>query len=183
MEIISSLSFWINAILIIISAICTVFLPKISYCILSAFITFILFALLYFQLSAPFNGVVQIIIYAVTMSVLFAFGIMFTNSPKDDKKYLFLSPRLLLTIVGIMLIICAITGILNQDIFFGLNEFLIISAEHLSDPQAAIKVLGETLFTKHIFAFEILSLLLLAGIIAVFVFTTKGKKEEESANE
>ncbi len=179
MDIISCFSFWITAVLLVIASLLTVFLPKISFSVLFGFISFLLFSFIYFQLCAPFNGAVQIIIYAVTMSVLFAFAIMLTNIPKDEKKYLFISPRLLLTLIGFVLIVCAVMGIINQDISFGLREFLLIGSNNFTDPSASINILGHTLFTKNVFAFEILSILLLAGVVGVYVLVSKAEKEGE----
>ena len=179
MEIISCLSFWISAVLLVIFSLLTVFMPKISFSVLFGFLTFLFFSFLYFQLSAPFNGVVQIIIYAVTMSILFAFGIMLTNFPKDEKKYLFISPRLLMALIGIALIVFAVLGIINQDISFGLKEFLLIGSNNITDTSASVQILGHTLFTKQIFAFEILSVLLLAGVVGIFVLISKTEKEGE----
>lgn len=179
MDIISCISFWITAIVIIISALLTIFSPKTSFSVFFGFITFLLFSFLYFQLGAPFNGAVQIIIYAVTMSILFAFAIMLTNFPKDEKKYLFISPRLLLSLIGIALIFFAVIGIINQDMSFGLREFLLTDANNLADPSTSIQILGHTLFTNHILAFEILSVLLLAGVVGVYVLVSKSEKEGE----
>lgn len=179
MDLISCLSFWITALLILISSLLTIFIPKVSFSVLFGFITFFLFSFLFFQLNAPFNGAVQIIIYAVTMSILFAFAIMLTNFPKDEKKYLFISPRLLLALIGIILISFAVIGIINQDISFGLHEFLLSGADNLVDPSVSVQTLGHTLFTKNIFAFEILSVLLLAGVVGVYVLISKSEKEGE----
>ncbi len=179
MEIISCLSFWITAFLLVIFSLLTVFLPKMSFSVLFGFLTFLFFSFLYFQLSAPFNGVVQIIIYAVTMSILFAFGIMLTNFPKDEKKYLFISPRLLLTIIGLVLIAFAVVGIINQDMSFGLKEFLLIGSNNITDSSLSIQILGHTLFTRQVFAFEILSVLLLTGVVGIFILVTKTEKEGE----
>jgi len=178
-EIISCLSFWATAFLLVITSLLTVFSPKISFSVLFGFITFFLFSMLYFQLSAPFNGAVQIIIYAVTMSILFAFAIMLTNTPKDEKKYLIISPRLLLTVVGLALISFAVFGTIRQDMNLGFLEFLPVISENMADSSASVVVLGETLFTKFVFAFEILSILLLIGVVGVFVFVTKSRKEDE----
>ena len=179
MEIISCLSFWITAVLLVVFSLLTVFLPKMSFSIFFGFLTFLFFSFLYFQLSAPFNGVVQIIIYAVTMSILFAFAIMFTNFPKDEKKYLFISPRLLVLIIGLVLITSSVIGIVNQDMSFGLKEFLLINSNNITDPSLSIQILGHTLFTKEIFAFEVLSVLLLSGVVGVIVLLTKTEKEGE----
>ena len=179
MDIISCLSFWSTAILLVVASLFTVFMPKISYSVLFGFITFFLFSFIYFQLTAPFNAAVQIIIYAVTMSILFAFAIMLTNLPKDEKKYLIISPRLLLSILGIALIVFSVAGVIRQDMSFGFLEFLPIYSGNMADPNQTVTILGETLFTKYVFAFEILSVLLLAGVVGVYVLVTKSKKEEE----
>jgi len=156
-----------------------VFIPKIFYSIFFGFVSFILFGLLYFLLNAPFNAAVQISIYGVAFSVLFVISVMLYNTIKDERKYLFISKRFFLTLFGISLIVYSIFGILRQDMSFGLKEFLNTNDYMLSDSSASLQIIGNTLFTKYIFAFELLSLLLLIGIVGVLIFVNKNPKNQE----
>ena len=184
MELIYNISFWILAAFLVITSLLSVFIPKTSYSIFFGFVTFILFGLLYFLLNAPFNAAAQISIYGVAFSVLFVIAIMLTNTPKDDKKYLFISPRLFTALVGILLIVYSLVGIIRQDMSFGLIEFLNSDSHIIADTSTSLQTLGNTLFTKYIFSFELLSVLLLIGIVGIIIFVNKNvKQQEEIKNE
>ncbi len=179
MELINISAFWLTAVVLVITSLLAVFLPKISYSIFFGFLTFIFFGLLYFLLNAPFNAIAQISIYGVTFSVLFVFAIMLTNTPKDDKKYLFISKRLFLTLLGVFLIIFSLLGIIRQDMNFGLSEFLNPQGYLIADSSTSLQILGNSLFTKYLFSFELLSVLLLIGVVGVFIFVNKNPKVQE----
>lgn len=179
MELFSVISFWLFAVLVIITSLLTVFMPKVFHSILFGFITFILIGLSFFLLKAPFNAAAQISIYAVAFSILFVMAVMLYNSPKDEKKYLFVKPRLFITLSGILLIICSVVGIVRQDRFFGLSEFLNNSGYIISQTNTSLNVLANTLFTKYIFVFELLSVLLLFGVAGIIVFVNKNPKIQE----
>ncbi len=117
-------------------------------------------------LEAPFIAVVQIIIYAGAIMVLFIFVIMMINIrtgiPPEKKKWtLYLSLGL-----GLVLIIELIVAI--KAAFT-----LPISTETL---EAGPVSLGRLLFTKYLYPFEITSILIIAALVGAIVLVKKKEK-------
>jgi NADH-quinone oxidoreductase subunit J len=118
-------------------------------------------------LEAPFIAVVQIIIYAGAIMVLFIFVIMMINVrkgfPPERKKWtLYLS--LGLAVVLVIELAVALKGAFT----------LPISTEKL---QAGPVNLGRLLFTKYLYPFEITSILIIAALVGAIVLVKKKEKE------
>lgn len=118
-------------------------------------------------LEAPFIAVVQIIIYAGAIMVLFIFVIMMINvrtgfPPEKRKWTLFLSVGL-----AVVLII---------ELFFSLKAAftLPVSTETL---KAGPVNLGRLLFTKYLYPFEITSILIIAALVGAIVLVKKKEQE------
>lgn len=134
---------------------------------LSLILTIIALAGLFALLSASFLFMVQIIIYAGAILTLFIFIIMFlnvkeANLPKEPNKNLtlFLGSLALLPLNFLIL-----------PAFYKM-PLLTTPLEH---DFGKIKPLGMELFTKWLFPFELISILLLVALIGAVVF---GRKEE-----
>jgi NADH-quinone oxidoreductase subunit J len=117
-------------------------------------------------LEAPFIAVVQIIIYAGAIMVLFIFVIMMINIrtgiPPEKKKWtLYLS--LGLAVVLIIELIVAIKAAFT----------LPVSTETLD---AGPVSLGRLLFTKYLYPFEITSILIIAALVGAIVLVKKKEK-------
>jgi NADH-quinone oxidoreductase subunit J len=118
-------------------------------------------------LEAPFIAVVQIIIYAGAIMVLFIFVIMMINVrkgfPPERKKWtLYLS--LGLAVVLVIELAVALKGAFA----------LPVSTEKL---QAGPVNLGRLLFTKYLYPFEITSILIIAALVGAIVLVKKKEKE------
>ena len=118
-------------------------------------------------LEAPFIAVVQIIIYAGAIMVLFIFVIMMINVrkgfPPEKKKWtLYLS--LGLAVVLVIELAVALKGAFA----------LPVSTEKL---QSGPVNLGRLLFTKYLYPFEITSILIIAALVGAIVLVKKKEKE------
>jgi len=118
-------------------------------------------------LDAPFIAVVQIIIYAGAIMVLFLFVIMMVNVregiPPEKKKWtLYLS--LGLAVVLVIELIFAFKGAFS----------LTGGAMEKSGPTD----LGRVLFTEYLYPFEITSILIIAALVGSIVLIKRRKEEE-----
>lgn len=118
-------------------------------------------------LNAPFIAVVQIIIYAGAIMVLFIFVIMMINVqdviPPDKRKWtLYLS--LGLAFLLIIELILAVKG-----------AFPILGSEGAIS--SSPRDLGRVLFTKYLYPFEITSILIIAALVGAIVLVKKKEKE------
>ena len=119
-------------------------------------------------LSAPFIAVVQIIIYAGAIMVLFIFVIMIINLrqgiPPEKKKWtIYLS--VILALVLIIEIILSAKG--------SFQELAGIGGEKIASPTA----LGKLLFTEYLYPFEITSILIIAALVGAIILVKKREKE------
>ncbi len=116
---------------------------------------FFILAFLYFSLSMEMIGITQIMVYAGAIMVLFMFVIMLLNPKLIDEKKDYKLP------IGLL---------------FGLALFMLLGSQILPKLMTANvpameyevgspKLVGEALFTTYVFPFEVVSLLLLVGVV------------------
>jgi NADH-quinone oxidoreductase subunit J len=121
---------------------------------------------LYVLLDAPFTAVTQIIIYAGAIMVLFLFVVMLLNAhTEDDIPKTVLGPRAIR--VGVLL-----------SLFLGLEMAWALGSLGISsfttDTGTVSKIssvaeIGVQLFTRHAFAFEVTSILILVSMVGAVV--------------
>lgn len=158
--------FFLVAFLAIASAVYFVFARNPLYSILSLIVTFFSIAAMYILLNAQFLGIVQVIVYAGAIMVLFLYVLMMLNLNKgDESKKQNLSKFIGVFATGILLI-----GILGA--FKGLkgNSF----AGNVDSSVGLTKNLGRLLFNEYVLPFELASILILAGIVGAVLI---GKKD------
>jgi NADH-quinone oxidoreductase subunit J len=126
-------------------------------------------AALYILLRAPFLAAVQVFIYVGAVMVLFLFVVMVLDVGKERlKEHLHAQSVIAIPILVLLL---------------GIAGYLLFNAK-LSAPagkyaEAALvkqtEVLGKLLYTKYIFPFEVVSVLLLVALIGAIVLVMKKK--------
>ncbi len=151
------------------------------YSVLLIIVTFAALAGLYIQLDAPFVAVVQIIIYAGAIMVLFLFVVMLLNAPSETG-----SQGDLLHHPTRQPAITRIGGALAALLVIQL-AWAVVRARELAVPVgvgsdgetlADVRTLGRVLFTDYMFAFEATSILILVAMLgAVVLAQRKGEGE------
>ncbi|AZB22769.1 NADH-quinone oxidoreductase subunit J [Chryseobacterium manosquense] len=158
--------FFLVAFLAVASAVYFVFARNPLYSVLSLIVTFFSIAAMYILLNAQFLGIVQVIVYAGAIMVLFLYVLMMLNLNKNDEsKKQNLSKFIGVFAAGILLI-----GLLGA--FKGLkgNSF----AGNVDSSVGLTKNLGRLLFNEYVLPFELASILILAGIVGAVLI---GKKD------
>ncbi len=137
------------------------------YNALCLIVTFTAMGGIFALMDAPFIAVVQIIIYAGAVMVLFIFVIMMINVrqgfPPEKKKWVYIAASLMGTILIVELVFSVIKA------FDFLKPY---GTEKLGHPTS----LGYLLFTKYLYPFEITSVLIVAALVGAIVLA---KKKEE----
>ncbi|NIP42379.1 MAG: NADH-quinone oxidoreductase subunit J [candidate division Zixibacteria bacterium] len=133
---------------------------------------FVAQAILYIQLSALFVAVLQIVVYAGAIMVLFLFVIMLLNLRRDDfgpEKHPI--QGWLTRIFGIVLvaelIIVIARGVSQSE-----------SVERAGTEFGNVEQVATTLFTKYVFPFELTSILLIVAIIGAVVLGKRRQGEK-----
>lgn len=123
----------------------------------------------YLLLNAQFLAVLQILVYAGAIMVLFVFVIMLLNLQNEEAlKDPFNLRKIVASILGFVLV-------LQFGVFFFIkakNDLNIKSSPN-SIEAGSIKKIGEMLFTTYLIPFEVTSFLLLVGIIAAIVLAKR----------
>jgi NADH-quinone oxidoreductase subunit J len=125
---------------------------------------------LYVLLDAPFVAVIQIIVYAGAIMVLFLFVVMLLNAPHEDTEYDERVHPLLRA--GPLRFGAALALGLAVELWWGLS----IGRE--TGPFAGASVdsvaaIGRSLFTDYAFAFEVTSVLILVAMLGAVVLARK----------
>lgn len=158
--------FFFIALVAVASAVYFVFAKNPLYAILSLIVTFFSIAALYVLLNAQFLGIVQIIVYAGAIMVLFLYVLMMLNlNAKDESK-----KHNLLKFTGIIS-----AGIIFVGMIGAYKGVAMTNATTEVDSQIGLtKNLGKLLFNEYVLPFELASILILAGIVGSVLI---GKKD------
>ena len=84
----SAILFYLISVLLVLSSLMVVFLRNVVHCALALVVALFLIAVLFVMLHAPMVGVLQVLVYAGAIMVLFLFVIMFLNptTPEPRRK-------------------------------------------------------------------------------------------------
>ncbi len=143
------------------------------YSVLSLIGAFFGLSGLYVLLEAPFVAVVQIIIYAGAIMVLFLFTVMLLNVPREDaaewdRTHPFYRPWALR--IGTALAVA-----MALQLFWALSRTpgLGIGVGVERPGVSSVAELGRVLFTDYMFAFEVTSILIIIAMVGAVVLARK----------
>ncbi len=161
--------FMVLAVCLVTGACGVVLTPSPIRSALSLVATLFVMAVMFLLLDAQLVGVLQVVVYAGAIMVLFLFVIMLLNLQEDPRALIGFGGRAAATAVGALFVAGAahffVTGRVSTD---GVGMGGAVPAGFGSTEQ-----LAEALFTKYLLAFEITSVLLLVAIIGAVVLAKK----------
>jgi NADH-quinone oxidoreductase subunit J len=134
-------------------------------------VTFFLISGHFLLMNAQFIAIVNVIVYAGAIMVLFLFTIMLMNLNKEDEVH---KPRI--TRIG-ALIVFLIMSIVFITIFIN-SKTIMTGYDTSGEDFQSIKVLGKVLLNEYMFPFEFISILLLVAMIGTVLLTKKEKNNE-----
>jgi len=126
---------------------------------------------LYLFLNAEFLAVIQVIVYAGGILVLFLFVVLLVNIREEVKLGRYISgwPSGITFAVALLIALA-----------FAIRSFVLgpqgIYTVDLIKKETSIKVLGKLLYTDFLFPFEVASLILLVAIVGAIVLAKKRLK-------
>lgn len=164
---ITQLLFWILSVTALFSAMMVVTSRNPVYSVIWLIVTFFALSGHYILLNAQFLAIVNIIVYAGAIMVLFLFVIMLMNLNKETEpvKNRWLQMAGAISGGSLLLVLVAAlkdTEITNQQVMVGEGSI------------GLIKTLGKELFTNYVVPFEISSILFLSAMVGAVVI---GKKD------
>jgi NADH-quinone oxidoreductase subunit J len=178
----SELVFYAFSALAVVSAIATVTRKNPVVAAVWLVATFFAVAVVYVQLSASFLAVIQVLVYAGAMMVLFVFVIMVLDTDESGAAESRRPSRV--GRFGYYLGLLLSGGLIVWVLLATLSKQYLTPGAYI-DPQSdfgSAESVGRLLFTDYLFAFEAISLLLLAAVIgAVVVARTRRDREKQAA--
>lgn len=161
--------FYILSFIVVVSAVFVVFLRRPLHNVLFMILTMIGVACLMLQLEAEFIAMVQLIVYAGAVMVLFLFVVMLVNITQADLLSQLSAVRgwagalVAFAIFGVILTVFKVGGQAAAP--------QAQAAQHLTNTE----LVARELFTTYLLPFEVASVLLLAAIIGAVILVRKGR--------
>jgi NADH-quinone oxidoreductase subunit J len=186
----TQIAFFVLAVASIASALGVITFKNAVHCALSLILTLLFLALFYLQLGAMFIAIVQVLIYAGAIMVLFLFVVTMLASEADDTRLQDRIPwqRWVAGILGLTLV-----GALSYLLFTGttidssakatpgnslshvVNTYCNTDPNHIVNTHcnSNIEAFGQALFHGFAFPFEVTSLLIIVAILGALVLGRK----------
>lgn len=160
--------FWILAAMIVGFAILTITRKNPVTAVMSLVATFFGLAAMYATLTAHFLAVLQVLVYAGAIMVLFIFVVMILN--REEVTPLSFRPlRVLGVLAGVYLFV--------KFIDVAAVEMPKVAPANPSDTFGTVAAVGDLLFREFLYPFEAISVLLLVAIIGGVVISRSHQKE------
>lgn len=162
---ITQIIFWVLSALAVVSALMVISSKNPVYSVLWLIVTFFTISGHYILLNAQFLAVVNVIVYAGAIMVLFLFVIMLMNLTKDTEPQKSKWLKLAGAVAGGCLLLVMVAALRNTEAQM---------AQVAQGDIGLIQNLGKELFTTYVVPFEISSVLFLSAMVGAVVI---GKKD------
>ena len=174
--------FYIFAAITLISALMMVLSPNAVNGAICMIISFVGTAAIFVLLEAYFLAVIQILVYAGAVMVLFLFIIMLLDADKDDCSYIKDKMTIAGSIMGFSLLAILIASTFVGGQYLPETALLPVDANPSGEGAGipfttSAKSFGYSLFTKYMLPFQVTGFLLLAAMIGVIVVSKKHNEE------
>ena len=155
--------FWVVTSVTIISALGVVLSNQLIYSAISLLFTLFGIAGLYVFLCADFMTGIQLLVYVVGILTLIIFGIMLTNKISSARLSQTNMQQGIGSVVSLWLLI-VLSLVISKTNWYSASS---------SEPVSTVDKIGTLLMTKHLLAFEGISLLLLGALIGAAILARK----------
>lgn len=156
--------FLILAIIAVASALGVIFNRNVVHSALSLLVNFCTLAVMYFMLNAQFLGVVQILVYAGAIVVLFLFVVMLIGAELGEQVSSWLTMRnafLIVLAVGLLTIVG--TAVFENYVLGARGDF----SQEAVQQYGQVELIGSVLFTQYSLPFQLIAVLLSVGVVGV----------------
>ena len=171
------ITFWILAIVSVIGAIGVITLKEPVHAALSLVGTLLTVATLYVTLEAHFLAAIQVIVYAGAIMVLFLFVIMLLNVGSDEQANTLPWMKPAAYTVGLVAAAALVMAIVQNPSQLPSKEVIDAALQGGEAEQ-----IGDILFSDFVFAFQLVGVLLLTGIVAAVSLVQRKAETVEAAD-
>lgn len=159
-----TLLFYLAAAVAVISTLSVILQTNIVHALIYLILSLLAVAVVFYALGAPFAAVLEAIVYAGAIMVLFLFVIMMLNLGQHsrDQERSWLRPRMWIAPV-------IMAGLLLAQFL----NVLLGTGHELAGTQIGVLDVSALLFGPYVLAVELASILLLAGLVAAYHLARK----------
>ena len=163
--------FYLLAILILATTAMAITRRNLVHAVVYLIFSFFGSAMLFYLFGAPFLAVLEVIIYAGAIMVLFLFVVIMMRAETGEKRLLALSQWLPVAVFGLAYLIIG-TGIIAADPNSRIT---------LETARAAPRQFGQFIFEHHWLSIEIISLLLLVALVGALIIGRRSSRKFSAA--
>jgi len=173
---VATLSFFYFGGVIVLTAVLVVALRNPIYSVIALLLMFFHVAGLFITLHAEFLAVVQIIVYAGAILVLYLFVVMLLNLKRDDsyQRQVWLGVSLGLLGLAEIVYVVLTAGRATGPAIARTTQVAAAGAPAASVTPGNTEAVGMALYTTYLFPFEVASLILLVAMIGAILLVKKG---------
>jgi NADH-quinone oxidoreductase subunit J len=168
---ITEILFWVLSVVAVFSALMMVISKNPVYSVLWLIITFFSISGHYILLNAQFLAIVNIIVYAGAIMVLFLYVMMLMDLSKDSEPQKNKWLKLIGAVAGGSLLLVLVAALRTTD-----RQMTELNTGNIG----LIENLGKVLFKEYVVPFEISSILFLSAMVGAVVI---GKRDEKTIAE
>jgi NADH-quinone oxidoreductase subunit J len=163
--VVETILFWALAILSIASGLAVITNRNPMYSVLLLVINFFCIGGLYLTLNAEFLAVVQIIVYAGAIMVLFLFVVMLLNLGNEQSlEPIFDTKKGLAFLLGLAFL---------AELLIAMKDFSALGTAKETFDFGKVEKIGSQLMTQYVYPFEMISVILLAALIGALMIAKK----------
>jgi NADH-quinone oxidoreductase subunit J len=176
MPTVEALLFWTFAGIALFGAYAVVTCERILYSTLSLILVFLSISAFFVLNNADFLAIAQLIVYAVGMTIILLFGVMFTGEENErpaDRRSQNVLFAMVCALFGGLVVAVMQFPFATQAPSAGLVATL--------QTQGSTALLGKLLYTQYVLPFELASVLLLAAMVGAIIIAKKRLTPEDEA--
>jgi NADH-quinone oxidoreductase subunit J len=168
--------FYIFATVAVVTSLLVIAQRNPIYSVLLLIASFGALSALYVLLDAPFVAVIQIIVYAGAIMVLFLFVVMLLNAPREDTDEDLVASAATVrrrTISGVQRFGAVMAVAFGIELLWALTKHGGESGVFPGGSVSSVSEIGRLLFTDYAFPFEVTSVLILIAMVGAVVLARR----------
>ena len=176
----------ILAAILVVSAFAVIFNRNVVHSALALLVNFCTLAAVYFILNAQFLAIVQILVYAGAIVVLFLFVVMLLGAELGETVTTWLTVRNgVMVLLGVAMLTIIGGAVLENPYVFQREGKTGELTQEMVQEFGQVEVIGSFLFTDYILPFHLIAILLTVGVIGILwlAHQQKQKKVGGAAND
>ncbi|RKS69214.1 NADH-quinone oxidoreductase subunit J [Motilibacter peucedani] len=162
-----AIGFWLLAPLAVLASVGMLLVKKAVHSALLLVVTMVVLAAFYLAQSAPFLGVVQIVVYTGAVMMLFLFVLMLVGVDSSESLVETIRGQRLVGLLLALGFAAIVVGALGRAAFGDRRPVGLGAA----NAQGNVQGIAQLLFTRYVFAFEVTSALLITAALGAMVLT------------